>query len=948
MADKPDEKRYRTRSMAKGDPPQNAKSQDYKNSKTRGKRGGETEIKGKRGKEIDNNESSNIIATTSDGIAYIQDANNLTNLGPYSVITSWKVINYQIPVPIGDCSAHFLIDANTRHVHKAFLMDGGTNAGNYAAWAQILKGLRFIDLELGNNWTFDSWVVTHWDEDHFRGVKDLLVNPGVKFTRCKRKGGTITKTDPESFASLYFNPKIVLCCGAWDIPVMFKGGGDFLHPFVKENEYLRWDGLGAKERSKQGKKLLRCIWGENLIGLDLFTRSFQFNRNTGNLYKDEPLLRDVPETFSTTVLLGNPKTIPRFCVVGANGYGIGRSDACKPKPERNETSILALLYWPDKQFCSYYTGGDGHTDVYKDHVYTWFIKRWRDVEMVKLDHHGSTGENLGKIPHAENKSEENVVNQVSEEEKAPAGAVSNDIAEEKDPVEEVPSESDTESESEMAIENLETPDDLEIEVTNDKTKAMENAEEIGIVVEYMKPSKVLVTPGTRHGHPTWDVLIILRSYFRKLWTAIGNQYLVKKKTQGLFSTRSVYWFSKETVSNKDINFKHVLGVVLQNRLQIAGGDGSGMPEEEDNQDLNYIDILGQDMEEEDSDADSSFDEVTAQIADAPERIKPQEAWAKWRKELVRRILKKKGSKAKYYTESGKRRAKAIKLAVATALEKYAQKRRRNTLREPFMKGILSKPGTRSYVLENLLAALDELTQATDDAQLEGVENFEEICWQPLVASEEEDPHFLVRFEFGDQREDTTIKIFDDSGRYEYEYMEESEQGNGQGGMEEEGRQEKIRQRCKKTEMKLFSENQHEPWTKHVYGDSAIASMLSATSLGTVADSRMAARIRKSTKKEFTKGDSTNMIYKYYVKHSKAGIEEMILWNEQNKHKSTNRNRDDENEEIQNFAQDVLITQSVTGININPQAAQINNIRVALRNINAEPSIEDSLAKKKMK
>ncbi|QYT02763.1 hypothetical protein H0G86_009755 [Trichoderma simmonsii] len=921
MADKPDGKRYRTRSMAKGDPLQNA-SQDSKNSKTRGKHGGKTETKEKRGKEIENGESSNIFATTSDGIAYIPDASNLTNLGPHSKITSWKVINYQIPVPIGDCSAHFLVDADTRHVHKAFLMDGGTNAGNYAAWAQILKGLRFIDLELGNNWTFDSWVVTHWDEDHFRGVKDLLVNPGIKFTRCKRKGGTITKSDPESFASLYFSPKSVLCCGAWDIPVMFKGGGDFLHPFVKENEYRRWDGLDAKERSKQGKKLLRCIWGENLIGLDLFTRSFQFNRNTGNLYKDEPLLRDVPETFSTTVLLGNPETIPRFCVVGANGYGIGRSDACKPEPKRNETSILALLYWPDKQLCSYYTGGDGHTDVYKDHVYTWFIDRWHDVEMVKLDHHGSTGENLGKVPHAENKS--------------------------KDPVREVPSESDTESESEMAIENLETPDDLEIEVTSNKTKAVKNAEEIGIVVGYMKPSKVFVTPGTRHGHPTWDVLIILRDYFSKLWTAIDNQYLVKKETQGLFSTRSVYWFSKEKVSYKDINFKHVLGVVLQNRLKIAGGDGSGMPEEEDNQGLSYIDILGQDMEEEDSDADPSFDVVTAQIADAPERIKPQEAWAKWRKKLVRSILREIDSKVKYYTKSGRRRGKAINLAVATALEEYDQKRRKNIPRERWMKGILSKPGTRSYVLEHLLAALDELTQATDDAQLEGVENFEEICWQPLVASEQQDPHFLVRFEFGDQRQDTTIKVFDDSGRYEYEYMEESEQDNKEGGMEEEGKQEKIRQRCKKTETKLFSENQHEPWTKHVYGDSAIASMLSATSLGTVANSRMAARIRKSTKKIFTKGDSKNMIYKYYVKHSKAGIEEMIIWNEQNKHKSTNRNRDDENEESQNPAQDVLITQSMAGININPQAAQINNIRVDLRNINAEPSIEESLEKKKLK
>lgn len=207
----------------------------------------------------------------------------------------------------------------------------------------------------------------------------------------------------------------------------------------------------------------------------------------------------------------------------------------------------------------------------------------------------------------------------------------------------------------------------------------------------------------------WDVLIILRSYFRNLWTAIGNQYLVKKETQGLFSTRSVYWFSKESVSYKDINFKHVLGVVLQNRLQIAGGYGSEMPEEEDNQVLNDL-IWGPEMEEEGSDTDSSFDEVTAQIADALERIKPQEAWAEWRKELVRRILKKKGSKAKYYTKSGKRRVKAINLAVATALEKYAQKTRKVCLApQKINNPILDRHTSliQAYITEHTPRVLDE-------------------------------------------------------------------------------------------------------------------------------------------------------------------------------------------------------------------------------------------------
>lgn len=86
MTDIPDGKRYLTRSTTKGNPPQNVKSQDSKNSKTGGKRAGKTEDKGKRGKKIENDESSNIFATTSDGIAYIPDASSLTNLGPHSSV----------------------------------------------------------------------------------------------------------------------------------------------------------------------------------------------------------------------------------------------------------------------------------------------------------------------------------------------------------------------------------------------------------------------------------------------------------------------------------------------------------------------------------------------------------------------------------------------------------------------------------------------------------------------------------------------------------------------------------------------------------------------------------------------------------------------------------------------------------------------------------------------
>ena len=160
-------------------------------------------------------------------------------------------------------------------------------------------------------------------------------------------------------------------------------------------------------------------------------------------------------------------------MVGANGFGIGQPGATKPKPSRNETSILALLYWPNQDFCSYYTGGDGHPEVFKGAVQTWFRGFWSDdeveVEMVKLDHHGSTRENLGEVHHKKGKGKS------------------------KYKEDEVPSESDSESEADMEEEEEERP--------------MTDPEPIGLVVQYMRPKRVLVTPGSRHGHPSKPPLL---------------------------------------------------------------------------------------------------------------------------------------------------------------------------------------------------------------------------------------------------------------------------------------------------------------------------------------------------------------------------------------------------------------------------------------------------------
>lgn len=371
----------------------------------------------------------------------------------------WRVANYQIPVPIGDCSAHILINKQEGKVIKAFLMDGGTNAGGYHAWVQILKGLRHIDLELGADWKFDNWVVTRWDDDHYRGVRDLL-SSNLKMSRCVQNGaGTPTgRTASTTFAKQYFSNKAWLLCGALD-RTMFSNGKrhyiNFLEPFMNDQKIGLNSSLGSSPDSVYKNNLaktyeviqnadLRCIASRQLVGLDLFTRTRQFT------FKGEICTTQSTEDKSMGVCVNPHTDQPIVCVIGANAYGIGIEERYPKEPSRNETSILALIYWPGNAGggrISYYTGGDGHPELAKHIVKDWLkagdkYKPNGEVGLMKLDHHGSTKENLG---HKDDYK---------------AKGSGSDIARPKSDV-----------------------------ITD-------------VLVKMLKPKGLLVTPGNRHGHPS--------------------------------------------------------------------------------------------------------------------------------------------------------------------------------------------------------------------------------------------------------------------------------------------------------------------------------------------------------------------------------------------------------------------------------------------------------------
>ncbi|KAF2817309.1 uncharacterized protein BDZ99DRAFT_493153 [Mytilinidion resinicola] len=328
----------------------------------------------------------------------------------------WSVENWQIPVPLGDCSVHLLVDrwvnTNGFQVAKAFIMDGGKNADTYKACDQILKALDAIDKFVGNtSWKFD--------------VPRLYCGAAIP--------------------------------SAKNVPV-----------FDIENSKF----VGTA--------------GQVLIGRDIFTGSQMFDIEGDN----KTIIRSSNE---------DPDQ-PRFCVVGANNYGVGSKEPInRKKPSKNATSILAILYWPGKGGgrCSYFTGGDGNPRVETERVAVTLATNQRlnrlqrefqlpqlPLTMMKLDHHGSSHENL----------------------------------------------------SEESLEM--TP------------------------LALLYPKHVLVTPGNQYGHPTWDVLKFVKERMGKvggkLYTTRSPYWVTKDEHTTKDINVSHYGFIMPMI-NKELELWHKIG-----------------------------------------------------------------------------------------------------------------------------------------------------------------------------------------------------------------------------------------------------------------------------------------------------------------------------------------------------------------------------------------------------
>ncbi|EGX44895.1 hypothetical protein AOL_s00176g66 [Orbilia oligospora ATCC 24927] len=371
-------------------------------------------------------------------------------------------------------------------------MDGGKKADGIDPMVPILNTLSIIDKEYGTDWTFNKWVVTHWDEDHYEGVLTLLESNTKGICRKKiEKGAQPKPQDYTTFRNAYFCKEPDLYCGA------------------------KYDHLNSEKVVEKICNVVNLcqfrdvIPGSSLLRRDLFTGRFW--------PPDEDCSPGVK------LLAGTNKTIhvhkaaddayfnnaPHFTVLGAGGYTLIRPNI-KAKVtvneltfmedstiSKNETSILSLLHWPQHKAGAYFTGGDGNPKAELEAIIPLLGAYEKlPVNTFKLDHHGSSKENIQK----------------TNTQGLPKDASLRDVW---------PKNQDA------LNSNLKKKDEQGLEV-----------------VRQLQPRNILVTPGNQYGHPTYDVITLLSCC--RFETGIRPV---------LHTTRSPYWMLKPP-SGKDVNLGH--------------------------------------------------------------------------------------------------------------------------------------------------------------------------------------------------------------------------------------------------------------------------------------------------------------------------------------------------------------------------------------------------------
>ncbi|KAL6805021.1 hypothetical protein GGI42DRAFT_367913 [Trichoderma sp. SZMC 28013] len=289
-------------------------------------------------------------------------------------MTDWIVETYAVNVGLGDGTIYLLVkvENNARSIESAVLIDGGTDKGAIHLQTAINDIDKMYYPNNNGHLRFNAIVVTHWDEDHYRGVEALIRSHiSNNMSSCDIMY-PYPQPDDQS------TPRTTFYCSK----LGFNGKGVSLKP----NSTTAIMGNVRYQYMAGIKTDPLCYFkkGDTCLGIDLFS---------GKQIAQAQIGQTIPNIIENGDI--QPANRPRLLVVGIDKELINKVKYEKRQggTEENASSMMCLLFTPvearDHAMLDLYAGGDAEDE--QEQILCNFL---HDSEIVKLQvikagHHGS-------------------------------------------------------------------------------------------------------------------------------------------------------------------------------------------------------------------------------------------------------------------------------------------------------------------------------------------------------------------------------------------------------------------------------------------------------------------------------------------------------------------------------------------------------------------------------
>ena len=306
------------------------------------------------------------------------------------------VTSYHINVKVGDAAIHLVIKGSggQEEILRAVLIDGGSSKRN-AILGKDNALKRMIDrlsTLYGTVLAFDTIVISHWDEDHYGGLVDLLradMKRAVETSVQPSKVLTYLKWKTENNEEV---PETYMYCpneagkGVNGLPESFRRGpepttGIFVQVCTDDDPSKDKGSWRSFARLRSAEKTGDLY---TVLGANFFTNT-ELPNNPGKITPAELVAKNPPP-------LGWPGM---YCI------GVKNTTFEMNKPPRiiregvtktNQWSITCVILWPNAGSppkCSHYSAGDA--DELRESTYMEWLQAGGIAGMtnMKLSHHGS-------------------------------------------------------------------------------------------------------------------------------------------------------------------------------------------------------------------------------------------------------------------------------------------------------------------------------------------------------------------------------------------------------------------------------------------------------------------------------------------------------------------------------------------------------------------------------